>query len=120
MMPSRKGAYIREILITKVGQGEAEVVTKRDLIVRLQAPRFFVQKDEVVLSANVHNYLKAEKKVRVSLEFDGGTLSSLDPMTREITVASGGERRVDWRVKVVNEGEAIVRMKAISDEDSDA
>ena len=50
---------------TKVGQGEAEVVTKKDLLVRLQAPRFFVQKDEVVLSANVHNYLKTEKKVDV-------------------------------------------------------
>src|SRR5205814_291052 len=43
---------------TKVGQGEAEVITRKDLIVRLQAPRFFVEKDEVVLSANVHNYLK--------------------------------------------------------------
>jgi uncharacterized protein YfaS (alpha-2-macroglobulin family) len=105
---------------TKVGQGEAEVVTKKDLIVRLQAPRFFVQKDEVVLSANVHNYLKAEKKVRVTLEFDGGTLSSIDPMVRDIKVASGGEHRVDWRVKVVSEGEAVVRMKAVSDEDSDA
>ena len=40
---------------TKVGQGEAEIVTTKDLLVRLQAPRFFVQKDEVVLSANVHN-----------------------------------------------------------------
>src|SRR5205085_3919767 len=29
---------------TKVGQGEAEVVTKKNLLVRLQAPRFFVQK----------------------------------------------------------------------------
>ncbi|MBI1831683.1 MAG: alpha-2-macroglobulin, partial [Planctomycetes bacterium] len=103
-----------------VGQGEAEVVTKRDLIVRLQAPRFFVQKDEVVLSANVHNYLKNEKNVRVSLEFDGGTLQSLDPMTRDIKVASGGEYRVDWRVKVVSEGEAVIRMKAVSDVDSDA
>ena len=27
---------------TRVGQGEAEIVTKKDLIVRLQAPRFFV------------------------------------------------------------------------------
>ena len=50
---------------TKVGQGEAEVVTKKDLLVRLQAPRFFVQKDEVVLSANVHNYLKTDKEVTV-------------------------------------------------------
>ena len=53
---------------TKVGQGEAEVTTKKDLLVRMQAPRFFVQKDEVVLSANVHNYLKAEKRVKVALE----------------------------------------------------
>ena len=43
---------------TQVGQGEADVVTRKNLIVRLQAPRFFVQKDEVVLSANVHNYLE--------------------------------------------------------------
>src|SRR6185369_12744022 len=41
---------------TKVGSGEADLVTRKNLIVRLQAPRFFVQKDEVVLSANVHNY----------------------------------------------------------------
>src|SRR4029079_741082 len=62
---------------TKVGQGEAEVTTKKDLLVRLQAPRFFVQKDEVVLSANVHNYLKNEKTVTVSLELDGGTLTPM-------------------------------------------
>ncbi len=42
---------------TRVGEGSAEVVTAKDLIVRLQAPRFFVETDEVVLSANVHNYL---------------------------------------------------------------
>jgi alpha-2-macroglobulin len=105
---------------TKVGQGEAEVVTKKDLIVRLQAPRFFVQKDEVVLSANVHNYLKAAKDVQVHLELFGGTLASQDPLVRQIKVPAGGEQRVDWRVKVMNEGEAIVRMKALSDEDSDA
>ena len=46
---------------TNVGQGQTDVVTRKDLIVRLQAPRFFVQKDEVVLSANVHNYLKTKK-----------------------------------------------------------
>ena len=46
---------------TRVGEGAAEVVTTKDLIVRLQAPRFFVEKDEVVLSANVHNYLKDEE-----------------------------------------------------------
>ena len=47
---------------TRVGEGEAEVVTSKNLIVRLQAPRFFTQKDEVVLSANVHNYLTVEEE----------------------------------------------------------
>ena len=48
---------------TRVGEGQTDVVTRKDLIVRLQAPRFFVQNDEVVLSANVHNYLKTKKTV---------------------------------------------------------
>jgi uncharacterized protein YfaS (alpha-2-macroglobulin family) len=105
---------------TKVGQGEAEVVTKKDLIVRLQAPRFFVQKDEVVLSANVHNYLKTNKKVVVSLETEGSTLAALGALSQQVSIPAGSEHRVDWRVKVTNEGEAVVRMKAVTDEDSDA
>ncbi len=63
---------------TKVGQGSVEVVTRKDLILRLQAPRFFVETDEVVLSANVHNYLKNKKTARVSLEFEGGCLGQLN------------------------------------------
>jgi uncharacterized protein YfaS (alpha-2-macroglobulin family) len=105
---------------TKVGQGEAEVTTKKDLLVRLQAPRFFTQTDEVTLSANVHNYLKVEKAVTVALELEGGTLRALDPLRREVRIPAGGEARVDWRVKVTAEGEAVVRMKALSDEESDA
>ncbi len=104
---------------TKVGQGEAEVVTKKNLLVRLQAPRFFVQKDEVVLSANVHNYLKAEKLVDVTLEL-GGPLSSATPARQQVRVPANSDRRVDWRVRVQAEGTAVVRMKAVSDEESDA
>ena len=51
---------------THVGQGQTDVVTRKDLIIRLEAPRFFVQTDEVVLSAIVHNYLKTKKKVTVA------------------------------------------------------
>jgi uncharacterized protein YfaS (alpha-2-macroglobulin family) len=105
---------------TRVGQGEAEVVTKKNLIVRLQAPRFFVQKDEVVLSANVHNYLKSEKMVNVSLELEGGTLAATGELSRQVRIPAGGEQRVDWRVKVTGEGDALVRMKAVTDEESDA
>lgn len=107
---------------TKVGSGETEVVTRKDLIIRLQAPRFFVQKDEVVLSANVHNYLKSEKEVTVSLELPTGQLKPMDGVqpTVKVKVPAGGESRVDWRVDVVEEGLATIRMKALTDEESDA
>ncbi|MBM4353588.1 MAG: alpha-2-macroglobulin, partial [Deltaproteobacteria bacterium] len=105
---------------TKVGEGTATAVTVKNLLLRLQAPRFFVEKDEVVLSANVHNYLATSKKVRVVLELDGKVLEPLDALERFVDVASQGEARIDWRVRVVSEGEAVVRMKALSDEESDA
>jgi len=123
---------------TKVGEGQTDVVTRKDLIIRLQAPRFFVQKDEVVLSANVHNYLKSAKSVKVVLELGvhsaagtdarlaaAGTaaqtpLSALDPLEQAVEVKPNGEARVDWRVEVLDEGEAVIRMKALTDEESDA
>ncbi len=143
---------------TRVGQGEAEITTKKNLLVRLQAPRFFVQKDEVVLSANVHNYLKIDKKVEVVLEIDGRLMQLADDeddefavrkpnstrirntrasgtqdpgkpdasafrlirLSKKVKVKAGGEVRVDWRVAVIDEGEAVVRMSALTDEESDA
>ena len=107
---------------TKVGQGSVDVVTRKDLILRLQAPRFFVETDEVVLSANVHNYLKNRKTARVMLEFEGGclALSEKDKAVKSVMIDPDGEKRVDWQVKVVKEGEAVIRMKALTDEESDA
>ncbi|MEJ2220730.1 MAG: MG2 domain-containing protein [Desulfobacterales bacterium] len=107
---------------TKVGEGHADVVTRKDLIVRLQAPRFFVETDEVVLSANVHNYLKNRKSAKVLLELDGGCLGLIEGQkpTQMVWIGADGEKRVDWRVKVLKEGEAVVRMKALTDEESDA
>ncbi|HEV3301484.1 MAG TPA: MG2 domain-containing protein [Planctomycetaceae bacterium] len=105
---------------TRVGEGSAEVITTKNLLVRMEAPRFFVETDEVVLSAIVHNRLKSSKSVRTVIEFDGKSLVPLDPAEKMIEVAAGGETRVDWRVKAAVEGEAVVRMKALTDEESDA
>ena len=69
---------------TRVGAGEVEVITSKDLLVRLQAPRFFVERDEVVLSAVVHNYLESEKLVRVVLGLEGDTMESLAPLADEV------------------------------------
>jgi len=104
---------------TKVGAGETEVITSKDLLIRMQAPRFFVEKDEVTLSANVHNYLDSAKDVRVVLEVEGDTLTP-NSGEKKIKIEAGGEQRVDWRVKAIKEGEAKITMKAITNEESDA
>jgi uncharacterized protein YfaS (alpha-2-macroglobulin family) len=104
----------------KVGEGTADVVTKKNLLVRLQAPRFFVETDEVVLSANIHNDLADDKSVQAVLELDGGCLESLAAMKQTVVVSAHGERRVDWRVKVLKEGTAVIRMKALTNVESDA
>ncbi len=108
---------------TRVGQGEAEAVTTKNLLVRLQAPRFFTQKDEVVISANVHNYLKTKKHVQVSLEIEGGVLDPVDGargLQESVDIDPTGEKRIDWRVKVIASGQAMVLVKALTDEESDA
>jgi uncharacterized protein YfaS (alpha-2-macroglobulin family) len=107
---------------TRVGQDATEAVTTKNLLVRLQAPRFFMEHDEVVLSANVHNYLASVKTAEVSLQVPDGLLSLMDGQeaTRNVNVPAGGERRVDWRVKVLKEGSADVTVKALTNEESDA
>jgi len=106
----------------RVGQADTSAVTTKNLLVRLQGPRFFLEYDEVVLSANVHNYLDSAKTAKVSLDIGGKLLKIIGetPATTKVKVPAGGEVRVDWRVKVLKEGEAKITVRALTDEESDA
>lgn len=107
----------------QVGEAAVEVITRKNLMVRLQAPRFFVEKDEVVISANVHNEMDVAQDVKAVLELEGGVLAFLEPgtaTTGSVKLAAHSEKRFDWRVKVTGEGEAKVRVKALAQKDADA
>jgi len=105
---------------TRVGSGTSEIISSKDLIIRPQTPRFFTERDQIVLSAVVHNYLKSEKSVQVVIENEGGHLKLLDEATQTVSIAAGGEARVNWTVDVVASGLTTIRMKALTDEESDA
>ncbi len=105
---------------TRVGAGTTDIICTKKLIIRPQTPRFFTQKDQVTLSAIVHNYLDAAKDVEVVLETEGGQLRHLTASTQTIHVEAGGEVRVDWPVQVVASGTVKIRMQALTDEESDA
>jgi len=105
---------------TRVGEGSTEIITSKDLLVRLQAPRFLVERDESVLSAVIQNDHDAPKTVKVSLEMDGGFLQVMEGGEKSVEIAARSEARVDWRVKAIREGEATLRMKADAGDDGDA
>jgi len=106
---------------TRVGSATGEVVTTKDLLVRLIAPRFLVERDEVAISAVVMNRLKTEKRARVRLTVPEKLLAmGPGPGSVEVDVPAGGEARVDWKVRALAEGLAAIEVEALTDEESDA
>lgn len=105
-------------LDTKVGSARRQTRVRKELILRLAAPRFFTAGDEVTIPAIVHNYLPSAKQVRVSLEAQG--LEILEGGTRDIAVPSRGEGKVDYRVRALPGSKAVLLGKALTDEESDA
>jgi uncharacterized protein YfaS (alpha-2-macroglobulin family)/tetratricopeptide (TPR) repeat protein len=107
---------------TRVGNITHETRTTKDIIVRLQAPRFFTERDEVTLSTNVHNYTQQEQKIRVTLEVAAGMVLK-DQAVVWVTVPAAGEQRVDWRAvaqAVPASGMAEIAVTAQTEDDGDA
>lgn len=103
---------------TRLGQGIDKVIVRKNLILRPAVPRFFTEDDEVTLSMVIQNYLEAEKNVKVTLEATG--LELLDGAAREVTVASKGTVRADFRVKAKPGREVTLLAKALATGESDA
>ena len=98
---------------SQFGIGNASTRTKQPLIVRLQAPRFFVVGDQVTVSAVINNNTNQAMQVASSLTAEGLTVSGLvvdgKPVKGEqspIEVKPGAEARVDWLVTVITATEA--------------
>lgn len=105
-------------LDTKVGSATAKTITRKDLILRLEVPRFMRDRDELTVSGLVHNYLSREKRTKVTLEVKGARL--LNPAEQIITLGKNAEARIDWKLKATQPGQAVLLAKALTDEESDA
>jgi len=101
-----------------VGSAVEKVIVRKNVMVRVVAPRFFRQGDEVTISAIVHNYLPNAKTAHVSMELKG--LEVVDGATRDVNVQSRGDVKVDWRVKAQNVVGVSVLAKALTNQESDA
>ncbi|MDB6112979.1 MAG: Large extracellular alpha-helical protein, partial [Pedosphaera sp.] len=103
--------------------------TKQPLIVRLQAPRFFLVGDQVTISAVINNNTTQKMQLTPKLEVEGVTISGLYVGTNgvvkgerpaSIEVEANGEARVDWAVTVTQPGSAKLKVTARGGKYADA
>jgi hypothetical protein len=102
----------------KAGGVVTRVLVRKNLIVRLAAPRFFRQGDEVTLRVIAHNYLETAKDVTFALDVQGLEVVGGEQLT--LNIPAKGESYIDWRVKAHATGNAVLTAKALTNEESDA
>ncbi|HVT02538.1 MAG TPA: alpha-2-macroglobulin family protein [Thermoanaerobaculia bacterium] len=103
---------------TQVGIGSATTVTQQPLIVRLQAPRFFVVGDTATISAVINNNTAKSVTINPSLDAQGIEVRGATGAAA-VTVPANGEKRVDWTVAATVPGSARLRVTGRGEE-SDA
>ncbi len=103
---------------TRVGSAVQKTIARKDVIMRLEMPRFLTEGDTVTISGVVHNFLKNDKSTKISLELNGAQL--LDSGSETVTIRPNGEHRTDWRVQANQVGKLTLLAKALTDTESDA
>jgi uncharacterized protein YfaS (alpha-2-macroglobulin family) len=114
-------------MTNQFGIGNASTRTKQPLIVRLEAPRFFVVGDQVTVSGVINNNTDQPMHVMPKLDAEGLTITGLvvegKPVKGEvgpIDVKPNSEARVDWLVNVTHASEAKLKVEARGEKYADA
>lgn len=102
---------------TEVGQQAVKITVRKNLLVRMETPRFITLGDELLIATNIHNYLSTEKSVKVSLMADGVDVQGTEQW---IKVPANGEKRIDWKIFAPAIQKVKFTVKSLTDEESDA
>ncbi|MFO7167437.1 MAG: Ig-like domain-containing protein [Chloroflexota bacterium] len=103
---------------TKVGEGTAELLATKPLLVRPVTPRFFTVDDVAELAANVSNNTDQPLSVEVGLAASGLTLTT--PQTVTLDIPARGEAQATWLVTAQDVTSADLVFTAISGQYADA
>lgn len=109
---------------TQVGETKTTTLVRKDLIVRLAAPRTLVEGDEMTLVGIVHNLAKPgtagadSARVQVRLVAQGVTV--VGNASQTVTVRRGDLARVTWTVRVDSVALAWLEARADASFDTDA
>jgi uncharacterized protein YfaS (alpha-2-macroglobulin family) len=98
------------------------LVTKQDIMAKLEAPRGFVVDDTAQVATVIHNYTEKPVETNVSLEIKNGSanVKFLCENHRTITIKSNSTERIDWPLIIRNGGSVTFTTTAVSSTGSDA
>jgi len=103
----------------RVGEATTGILARKDLMVRLQSPRFFVERDRALLSALIQN--DTAQAVEAVARIEVSDVLKLDsPGEARVQVDKNGQARVEWPVRVLGSGIAKIRVAALTSVESDA
>ena len=95
---------------TRAGSTVRNVLATKDLLVRLETPRFFTQGDTLHLAAIVHNFTDKAQDVQTML--NPGSLKLDGSNRRTATIKPGGAELADFPVTVTTPGTTSVEVVA--------
>ncbi len=104
---------------SRVGIAQAEAVTTKKLVARIETPRFMIEGDVVTLTAVVNSDLAEARKVDLALGLTGGIEAS-GKKKDTITVERGNDASFDFEVLATEPGEISVTLEARAGDESDA
>ena len=85
---------------SRVGEGSAEIIATKALLLRPVAPRFLVVGDRVQLGAVIQNNTAAALSASVRLEAPGLSLDDPVSVVQSVEVPANGRARVNWSAVV--------------------
>jgi uncharacterized protein YfaS (alpha-2-macroglobulin family) len=96
----------------RFGQATSTLLTRKGVSIRLEAPRFYTERDEGIVSTIVQNNLGLEAEFNVTLNVGTGG--------RKLKVPAHGMGRLDWAVRAASAGTMTLRAEASAELGSDA
>lgn len=109
---------------TEVGETKTTTLVRKDLIVRLAAPRTLVEGDELELTAIVHNLAKegtpgaSNASVRLRLQANGVTL--VGGASHTVNVDRNAQAKVTFKVRVDSVKQATLTLRGTASFENDA
>jgi uncharacterized protein YfaS (alpha-2-macroglobulin family) len=109
---------------TQVGETKTTTLVRKDLIVRLAAPRTLVEGDEMTLVGIVHNLAQpgtsGAEPARVQVRLVAQGVTVVGNAAQTVTVRRGDLARVTWTVRVDSVALATLEARADASFDADA